>query len=319
MVAAPHGLDLVRLEQHWALARIFTPLRRGDRPRLDVTLTVGDTTLRVVAPWALGIDDLGVLLALLRLALLPERTGHLSARPQTPVGDVLASELDVRQVEDWETRVIDTSLREIGRTAGRSTGGANLRTINQSLIRLATVTVFVRSATTTVSAHILGWSGIGRDGRVRVALHPHVAAAVVGGPATRVDMHAWRALRGEVARRLLVWLSAWLRTGQTRTIRLDSLANHVWSASPLDRKAASKRRATVRDALGELDRLDGWTVSVDGRSSTVTRHAASWPPRGTTGDNMRHNGRQPAAQQATTTRQLSLPDLPERPGISGAR
>ena len=260
-----------------------------------------------------------MLLALLRLALLPERSGHLSARPQTPVGSVLASELDVRQVEDWETRVIDTSLREIGRTAGRGTGGANLRTVNQSLIRLATVTVFVRSATTTVSAHILGWSGIGRDGRVRVALHPHVATAVVGGPATRVDMQAWRALHGEAARRLLVWLSAWLRTGQTRTIRLDSLANHVWPEGPMDRKAASKRRATVRDALGELDRLDGWTVRVDGRSSTVTRHAVSWPPCGTTADNVRHNRRQPAAQQATQTGQLSPPHLQEHPGVGGAR
>jgi hypothetical protein len=319
VVAAPHDLDLVRLEQHWALARIFTPLRRGDRPRLDVTLSVGTTTLRVVAPWVLGIDDLGVLLALLRLALLPERSGHLSARPQTSVGSVLASELDVRQVEDWETRVIDTSLREIGRTSGRGTGGANLRTVNQSLIRLATVTVFVRSSTTTVSAHVLGWSGIGRDGRVCVALHPHVAAAVVGGPATRVDMAAWRALHGEVARRLLVWLSAWLRTGQSRTIRLDSLANHVWAEGPSDRKAASKRRASIRDALGELDRLDGWTVRVEGRNSTVTRHPTSSPPCGTTCDNVRHNGRQAAAQRATPPERFLRPELRERPGPRDAR
>jgi hypothetical protein len=312
VVAASHGLDLVRLEQHWALARIFTPLRRGDRPRLDVTLTVGDTTLRVVAPWVLGIDDLGVLLALLRLALLPERSGHLSGRPQTPVGSLLASELDVRQVDEWETRVVDTSLREIGRTAGRGTGGANLRAVTQSLVRLATVTVFVRSPTATVSAHILGWSGIGQDGRVRVALHPHVAAAVVGGPATRVDMHAWRALHGEVARRLLVWLSAWLRADQTRAIRLDSLANHVWAEVPSDRRAASKRRAAVRDALGEVDGLDGWTVGVDARTATITRHAAGSSPCGTSGDNLRHNRRQSAAQQATPIGQLSLPDLPER-------
>ena len=319
MVAAPHGLDLVRLEQHWALARIFTPLRRGDRPRLDVTLTVGDTTLRVVAPWVLGIDDLGVLLALLRLALLPERSGHLSARPETPVGDLLAAALDGRQVEDGAPRVGATRRRARGRPAGRGTGGANLRTVTQSLMRLATVTVFVRSPATTVSAHILGWSGISGDGRVRVALHPHVAAAVVGGPATRVDMHAWRALHGEVARRLLVWLSAWLRTDQTRTIRLDSLANHVWADVPSDRRVASKRRTAVRDALAEIDHLDGWTVSFDVRSSTITRHAASCPGCGTTGDNVRHNGRQPAAQQATPNRRLSVADLQESMRTGGAR
>ncbi len=319
MVTAPHSLDLVRLEQHWALARIFTPLRRGDRPRLDVTLTVGDTTLRVVAPWVLGIDDLGVLLALLRLALLPERSGHPSARPQTPVGSQLASELDVRQLDEWETRVVDTSLREIGRTAGRGTGGANLRAVTQSLMRLATVTVFVRSSRATLSAHILGWSGIDLDGRVRVALHPHVAAAVVGGPATRVDMHAWRALHGEVARRLLVWLSAWLRADQTRAIRLDSLANHVWADDPTDRRSASKRRATIRDSLGEIDRLDGWTVRIDARNATITRHAGGCGPCGTTGDNVRHNRRQPAAQQATTASQLSLADLPERLTFRQAR
>ena len=272
MGARRSPLDVARVEQHWALARVFTPLRRGERPRLDVTLCSGEVTFRVLGPYALGIDDLGVLLALVRLAVKPAQSAPLSCEPRTDVGRALAKDLDVREVQDWDTLVVETTLRELGRVAGRNTGGTNLRAIQQSLLRLSTITVFVRSTRGAVSAHIIGWSGIAGDGRVRVALHPHVASAVVGGAVTLVDMAAWRALRGEVARRLLVWLCAWLREGETRNVGVDALAAHVWSGQTTDRRAAAKRRSSVAGALAELDGLAGWDAVVAGRCATVTRN-----------------------------------------------
>lgn len=279
------SLDLARVEQHWALARIFTPLRRGERPRLDLTVRAGEVGFRVVGPWALGIDDLGVLVALIRLGLCPSQSGPLTSEPRTETGLALAADLEVRQVTVWETLVVETTLRELGRMTGRNVGGANLRAISDSLWRLATVTVLVTSPKATLAAHILGWSGIAEDGCVRVALHPHVAAAVVGGPATLVDLTAWRALHGEVARRLLVWLSAWLGEGQTRTVGLDTLAGHVWAAGA-GAKAASKRRQSLIGALGAIDALAGWATEVSGRQASITRH--------------RTGGSRGAAQQATT-------------------
>lgn len=295
MVTAP---DLARVEQHWALARIFMPLRREERARLDTAMTCGEVTFRVVGPWTLGVDDLGVLLALLRMAVDPARAAPLSFQPQTAAGQVLADELDVRHTRIWDSLVVETSLRELGRVTGRNVGGANLRAIQRSLMRLAAVTVFVTTPRNSVSAHILGWSGTTGDGTVRVALHPHVAAAVIGGPATLVDMAAWRRLDSEVARRLLVWLSAWLRHGETRTVGLDALAAHVWDGHA-DRKAAAKRRKRLVDALASLDGLDGWAVIVADRKATISRSAATRSPvaarqatkRGTTGDPTRHHRR----------------------------
>lgn len=292
------GMDLARVEQHWALARIFTPLRREERARLDTAMVCGEVTFRVVGPWALGVDDLGVLLALLRMAVDPARAAPLSFQPRTATGQVLAAELDVRQARIWDSLVVETSLRELGRVTGRNVGGANLRAIQRSLMRLAAVTVFVIAPRGSVSAHVLGWSGIAGDGKVRVALHPHVAAAVIGGPATLIDMGAWRRLDSEVARRLLVWLSAWLGRGQTRTVGLDALAGHVWDGAA-DRKAAAKRRKRLVEALAALDALDGWSVVIADRKATIRRAAsARWPAaasratrRGTTGDTARHNGR----------------------------
>lgn len=282
------GLDLARVEQHWALARIFTPLRREERPRLDTAIVCGQVNFRVVGPWALGVDDLGVLLALLRLGVDPARAAPLNDQPRTRTGQILATELDVRQARIWDSLVVETSLRELGRVTARNVGGANLRAIQRSLMRLAAVTVFVAAPGGSLSAHILGWSGIAGDGKVRVALHPHVAAAVIGGPATLVDMTAWRQLDSEVARRLLVWLSAWLRHGETRTVGLNALASHVWEGAA-DRKAAAKRRSRLVQALRELDELDGWSVVVADRMATIHR---------TTGG-PRHNGRQRAASRAT--------------------
>jgi hypothetical protein len=292
------GPDLARVEQHWALARIFTPLRREERARLDTAMVSGEVTFRVVGPWALGVDDLGVLLALLRMGVDPARAAPLSFQPRTATGQILAAELDVRQTRIWDSLVVQTTLRELGRITGRNVGGANLRAIQRSLIRLAAVTVFVTTPRGSLSAHVLGWSGIAGDGKVRVALHPHVAAAVIGGPATLVDMAAWRRLDGEVARRLLVWLSAWLRHGETRTVGLDALAAHVWDGHA-DRKAAAKRRKRLVEALMALDALDGWSVVVADRKATIRRsRAARWTAaasratkRGTTGDTARHDGR----------------------------
>ena len=134
------GPDLARVEQHWALARIFTPLRREERARLDTALVSGEVSFRVVGPWALGVDDLGVLLALLRMAVDPARAAPLSFQPRTATGQLLAAELDVRQTRIWDSLVVETSLRELGRVTGRNVGGANLRAIQRSLMRLARLT-----------------------------------------------------------------------------------------------------------------------------------------------------------------------------------
>ena len=301
MRASP--LELARLEQHWALASIFVPLRRGPRERLDVTVDCGRVAFRVVGPWALGIDDLGLLLVLLRLASRLERAAALESEPRTAIGRTLAEELDVRGVGPWETLVIETSLRELGRLSGRGVGGANLASIEAGLFRLAAVTVHVSGAGGSISAHILGWAGVDAARRVRVALHPHVAAAVVGGPATLVDLASWRALRSEAAKRLLVWLSAWLREGETRSVGLDALGRHVWAEEPVGPKRASERRAKVLAALRELDGLPNWAAVVEGRLARITRRP-------------RHFGGRSAAQRrkirGRTPERLVVDQAPEQ-------
>jgi len=267
-------LDLARLAQPWALAPIFVPAKRGERGRLDVTLRVGESELRVVGPWTLDIGDQDVLVALVRLASYPERGLSLSASPTTPTGQAARQELaidaDRAEVRDADTLLVRTSLREIARTIGRDESGRTLKAITRSLQRLGTITVLVTRGRAWRTAHILGAGG-DAEGRVAVGLHPALAEVVLGGNATRLDMVDYRALDSDVARRLLVRLSAWIDCGQTRHARVDTLLRSVWPDATTG-SALRMRRSRLREALEELGHsCSGWRVVLEGRDAVITR------------------------------------------------
>lgn len=275
-------LDLVRLRQQWALAPIFRPLARGERGYLDVTVTVGEGTVRVVGRWALGIDDQDVLLALLRLAERQERCPQLGPVPATEVGVELRKRLEADgEAKEQTTITVHTTLSEIARLCGRAPGGRTHAQIRQSLFALAQAMVILQCGGWWTTSHILSRSTGDPDGRVEIALHPHLAQAMLGGEAaTRIDLAAHRRLKGAVARRLHVHLSGWVNPGVERRVRLDVLARRVWPEPSETPSTVRSRRERLGEALREIGQLDGWEITLTGvgqERQAIIRRASTRP------------------------------------------
>lgn len=274
-------LELARLDQRYALAPLCRPLRRGPRPALKVSYQLGSgTVLTVVGPEALGIDDQDVLVALVRLSTGGGRDDVLTlpVKPVTAAGQAAREDLWAEGVEAVrDSTLIRTSLHEIARLVGISTGGRGLAQIDRSLWRLGTTT-----ARLDVPGHgwgtarLIGMARRDEEGRVAVALNPSLALATLTGSCTYIDMAAYRMLRGDIARRLLLRLSAMVAPGQRRRLRVDGLAETVWG-DPSEGDVRRQRRRRVRGALGEIDALAEWAVADSDGMADISRAVPGSP------------------------------------------
>ncbi|WP_223932361.1 replication protein C, IncQ-type, partial [Aeromonas caviae] len=91
-----------------------------------------------------------------------------------------------------------------------------------------------------------------------------VAAALLGGPQTFSASRSSRMLLLFPCRNHAD-SQAWLRQGNSNSIRLDRLAEKVWG--PPSKAAATnrKRRERIGKALDEISKLHGWNVKIEGR------------------------------------------------------
>ncbi|WP_268915738.1 replication protein C, IncQ-type, partial [Aeromonas caviae] len=85
------------------------------------------------------------------------------------------------------------------------------------------------------------------------------------GHHVHVSLMERRELHSDTAQLAHAWLSAWLRQGNSNSIRLDRLAEKVWG--PPSKAAATnrKRRERIGKALDEISKLHGWNVKIEGR------------------------------------------------------
>ena len=297
----PQALDLVRLPQAFAAVPIFVPLRRGQkRCGMDVTLRAGRTELRVRAYEQLGIGDQDVLVALLRLAEFREQTALLGRIPTTELGQGLRDGLEIEWwtgarpasvvarkrrrgavpvVPEDESMVITTSVPELARRAGKATGGKGRKVIESVLERLMGVSIKTTDTATGswVYSHLIHSVRYTAEGdRLRIAIHPMLARVLLGAAVavTRIDETDYRSLDGEVARRLLVRLCAWVDAGTARSVRLDTLAAGVWPEPAASSYAGRYRRKQVAAALTEIGQLEEWSVGITGQGTTATARIA---------------------------------------------
>lgn len=268
------ALDLARLPQRWALApRVFVPLQPGRaRGSLDVEFRVGDLEIRVSGPEALGVNDQDVLIALLRLA---ERdTCELPPVPVTPAGVRLRSALKAKGgMASQVTVAVETTMTKTAMTIGRSTGGKALQDIKASLVRLGGTTVILDGPGGWGEAKLLAWSADGDPGAVVCAIHPDIAQCLVHKrvATTYVDLNDYRSLKSRVARRLFVRLCGYVDRGpHGRLNGADTLVRALWPESA-SVDTTRQRRASVRDALGEIANLADWEVEFLGDQARISR------------------------------------------------
>lgn len=260
---------VARQDMGFALASFVRPVVRGKRAYIEgIKQAWMGGTLTIGGP-EIDAADLGVLLALLALAL---RT--LSTCASSPGADAPGLLPDTAQrggtnrAGAHATLTLCTTLAAICKEIGRdSSDGRAHASIRASLRRLAGIVIEGQSGDEWAQTHLIGGTAGRARGTVAVILSYRLTWAVLGcGPHSKVDMHTWRQL-SPVAQVLYHWLCGW-RPGHGRcpAIRLDTLAGHVWGRT--SGGLTRRHRQQIRAALAELPAGE-WTVEIVGLGSAA--------------------------------------------------
>ncbi|MBX9659321.1 MAG: hypothetical protein K2X00_12195 [Nitrospiraceae bacterium] len=273
------GLDLFRV----------LPRRGREKARkkmFEVEAVHDGRRLRVVGPYTLGPDDLAVLLGVLALGGLmgkPIEAANSEAS-RVAIVDGLQSEGEV--VHQTHVR-IRTTFGALCREAGLGRNTQAYERITESLWRMAAmsyadlgpVCANSRSFYASGSQRLLSFSNKEAEGEATIVLNARFAAVVLGETFFgRVDLEGSRSL-DELARMLHMRLSLTVRQGNKLTIPLDDLVSWVYGEEVLPDAQQRKRRHFVRAAMGDLNKLPGWSALVqDHRPMVVIERDARVRP-----------------------------------------
>lgn len=268
-----------RQDMAFGLATFVRPVVRGKRMYIEgVRQEWMGGTLILSGP-EIDAGDLGVLLALLRLAL--QSFPECDIKPGADVPGLLPD--SQHQHREGANRAVmhqavcvKTTMAAICRELGRSADdGRAHASVRASLRRLSAIVVDGRSGVDPdwAQTHLIhGSAGRGR-GAVEVTLSYRLTWAVLGnGPYTRVSMYTWRRL-SPVAQVLYHWLCSWRPgAGTCPVIGIDTLTRHVWREVARGAKQR-ERRQQVRAALREIATAapDEWQVEDGSGAASIRR------------------------------------------------
>lgn len=289
---------VVRYDTAMGLSTVFRSLPKGPRPKLDLRYEPksGGMALKFTASDALGIPEQTLLLALLEIAQLsynadPE-SALLDGNCPNEIGQQLwANLLGGRSSSDRQTLRFTTSWLELAIHCGLSKGGTVQAMLQMQLQRLCQTTVweYEESASTPkCQSFLVGWVK-GNSRSIHLVLNFRLSAAIFGERYASISMMERLALSTDVARAVHAFLSSTLRLGVPLNIGLGTLSGRLWPDRLPELVGGTDRRQkkSIRDALHEISRLSGWTVSagaseifsITRRTGTVrnmtTRHFAS--------------------------------------------
>jgi len=297
-MSGPLVTQHARLERTHAVADLFSALpnsvkvKKADHwprwPRRVTAIQVGrhgaEETWRFVEPWALDATDQTLLLVLLALAAQGEYS-----RAIAPNDAILALGL-AGEAAGTNTLAVHTSEYRLARECGLTHGGSARELIRSALDRLISATFDIERNGATVSGGAVIARAQTPDGQLLVAVNPYLARALLdpdSGLWVKVDLQERRALRTDTARLLHAWLCTWLRPGESRTVKVDTLLRHVWlDSGPTPAGTMRRRRHDIRLALEDIGNLAGWVLTGANGHGTVTitrprdgtevRHTRQW-------------------------------------------
>lgn len=253
---------------------LFRPLKRQsfEGLSLSVRYKYKDYTFWWRNYCPLNITDQTVFLAVHRLASEKGRVKQVGPKEEVETMKAARDALKLKyDASDLDVLVLETTVNEIAQVMGVTDSGANFKQIKESLIRLSGVSFVIYKGDDVTS---LFWQAnlfshmAGLDKKIAIAINPMLSKALAGGQSTFVDMREQRQLKSEVSKRLHVWLSSWIKHGESNKIKLDLLVPHIWGDESEQNKLR-KRRSYLRNALIEIDALSGWECVEDKCSSFV--------------------------------------------------
>ena len=283
-VADGTSARIVQYYPPFGLTKLFRSLpKSGVRPALDVSYTAAKSkmTLRFSAKEALGIPEQTLLLVLLELAqealVRSPDSARLNRHVTGRVSKTLWTDLNRGFVDQSDESVrFTTSWHELSERIGASTGGMSQRLRRKQLQRLCEVVVWeeeLDARLTTRQSYLVSWL-LGDDTRVHVALNARLAVSLLGGQFAAVSLSERMNLPSDSARALHAFFSTCLRPGRHLKVSVASLLSRLWPESDVSAPAGTLRRRhkDVRDALKELNTLEGWVVADVGRDIVKVTH-----------------------------------------------
>lgn len=255
--------DHAKIDPSHCLANgLFKPLQRGSNEQfsLDIRYDYKAFLLRWQSKNQLSISDQSILISIHRIASDNERYEVVGddCMESVKVAGRQALQLAHTAITN-SCYVIETSLYEIGKIIGLAKSGTNNQSIRDGLQRLSnTRTTFYRNGDESnpywASQMI---SVISESDKLLVFINPMLTKAINSGPYTFIDLNEQRQLKGEVSKRLHVWLCSWITHGSQRKIQLDKLIPHIWGDTS-EANANRTRRNSLRKAIDNISQLSGW-------------------------------------------------------------
>ncbi|CAM5403673.1 replication protein C, IncQ-type [Eoetvoesiella caeni] len=271
-------VDVVRVDSALGFNQVFRPLKRvahGKRPKLDVEFPWKGASIRFSAPNQLDIGDQAVLLAVLQV--VQEHAKEACLRAEQTGSSRLERLLELSGTKFGETHVlVEVSLRQLARLVNDSgcAGGSSTARIQQSLVRLAETTVWLKEGKTCGSSRLIGWE-VGDEKKVALTVNWRLVGALLGHAYSKVLMTERWMLPGELPKALHFVLSCQLKPGVKRQYGLETLQRLLWGDVPVG-AASRQRRVRLLNAVRALGGLEGWCILVKGSLVEITRKQISF-------------------------------------------
>jgi hypothetical protein len=274
---------IAKLRKFLHAAPQFRPIRRGARRRgIERTYTSSDGTrqLTMMLFYELDIADQDLLLCLVAMAMLIEKSTVVSPSPSQELNIMLRGKLklDGDTVTKMNAVAARTTVYEILTELGRATGKANYEWLESALKRLSCVSFIYKSRASIESFNLISWSAqLGENGKMQsigFCINPYSALAILGEGGGYVLLHRdERAqLASEEAKALHSVLCGLVDVNAERVLGVDALADRVYARYDeiITDKARRGRRSSITRASGEIDALDFWECCVMGRGTAAS-------------------------------------------------
>lgn len=254
---------------------LYNSSARGKRQEpFDISIQYSQSTYNFIGPARLGADDLRVSLGLIALASI-EQLAFNSKETNSETGRMLASVIRGIESDDGDSLVYCAAITTLYRLATEigysDDGGDQRRCILASLDRMAAVTIIHEDKKTRSTMDFLGYKLVKKTGKLLVAINPLIARAIWREAGfVHFDMTEVRALKSDPARILHLRLCASIDPGKRCKFNLDTLVGYIWS-EPVTPGAHRRRRNILRDAIKEIEKLDGWQVLQTQKGYQISR------------------------------------------------
>ncbi len=256
-------IDIIRSSRELCLAPgLFISLTPGERSNKKLNITYQSSysyskkqTITFLGPEPLGANDLRVFQGLVSIS---NKQGILLSNESCLKNEkTLRSALLFANSATEEAVMCKTTYRKIMREIGYK--GGNPKILKDSIKRLFTVSIFVKSDSQERGFHLLSFFQDDSD-FIFFALNSLISNVVfLKSQFMQLDMIETRLLKTNVSRLIHYRLCGWIDPGKTGQIKLETLFCYVWSNNIITDSVHRKRKERIKKALLEILNL-GWKI-----------------------------------------------------------